>query len=815
MRPFLAFAADAGFNAVWLEARAAGDPVFQRLSAAAREAGLAVVAELRPLARGPFSFSDRKEVRRLSREIRALRKIPAVRHVVLSFRGAPEVHLDLREALALGRNAAAAHVELAERLLRSARGLDGFWLFPSDGSVEDPGAYAAELRARLSRSPAKLGLVWNGGGSPAREISCGASREIFETAGIRPLFLYDAFPWNEPERALVTAFPLGPLRGRPVALRADLSGYAAAALEVGGAERLSLLTVARWLTGAPYEPDTAERSAVDGLAGDDPEARRALAVQADEWGGWVGDPDWVSIGEVTPEALAERVSDPAFAASLDWTVRRYPERIAALAKIRDPIFREDLLRIMERRYRIARAVPLCLEYEARARVGREDALAVLRNLETERGLARRASPDAAGALDRFLVARGVPIGRAGSARNGDPALRPHEELAGREERPEQRPSARGLVDPDRAAVGFDREAAEGQAEPPVPGDPGLSELEPGELLENPLAVGLGNPRPLVGDRNLDPLVARADADDDLPSRRGVLDGVRDQVFHNAVEDGEVGDDRAREVARLDLDRDVPRARGGIEVLRGSADERDRVGGIGLQFQAALLEAGDVEEVEDHPVHPSGGRPAAAGKPPDRLVLRRAFEEVEVREDRGERVLEVVDEGLRERLLERLELLEGEVPGGEPGPGLFELDDQPANPEQGAHLGEELLSSDRLREIVVGSSVEPLHAVRRSVEGGDEHDLRQPRRTVELELSADLDAGDVGHHHVEEDDVGRLRPRRFERGSTVLRRPDRVPRGGQVLLEELPVPGIVVHDEEVPALPVNRFVGHGALSATAR
>lgn len=434
VRLLLGFAAETGFDAVWLEAR--DDDRFRRLCAAADAAGLDVVAEVRPLARGPFSFADRKAAGRLAREIGALAKVPAVRHVVLSFRGAPEVHLDLRDAIALGRNAAPAHVDLARRLLRSARRLDGFWIFPSDGTVESPRAYAAELRRRLRLSPPSLGLVWDGGGSPAREIGGADAREIAEEAGSRPIFLFDGYPWDSGDRdPAVTAVPLGPLRGRSPSLLGAISGYAAAA-SPRGASRLPLLTVARWIAGGPYEPNLALRLAVETLAGEDPAARRALAIQADEWGGWVGEPDWVSPRSATPEALAERISDPAYAASLDWTVRRYPERIAALAKIPDPLFRDDLLRIMERRYRIARAVPLCLEFEARSRAGREDASVVLESLEIERDLARRASPDAAAALDRFLRARGVPVRSPASDRGGDPASSFFEKLGGREERPE-------------------------------------------------------------------------------------------------------------------------------------------------------------------------------------------------------------------------------------------------------------------------------------------------------------------------------------------------------------------------------------------
>ena len=110
---------------------------------------------------------------------------------------------------------------------------------------------------------------------------------------------------------------------------------------------------------------------------------------------------------MAPDIAAKRLHDPAFVESFTWTVSRYPGRMAGLAHVADSSFRLDLLRMMNRRLAIARAMPLTVEYVARTRAARPDAAETLLLIDDER---RRwdANADARRTLERFLVAAGIP-----------------------------------------------------------------------------------------------------------------------------------------------------------------------------------------------------------------------------------------------------------------------------------------------------------------------------------------------------------------------------------------------------------------------
>ena len=108
--------------------------------------------------------------------------------------------------------------------------------------------------------------------------------------------------------------------------------------------------------------------------------------------------------------------------------------------------------------------------------------------------------------------------------------------------------------------------------------------------------------------------------------------------------------------------------------------------------------------------------------------------------------------------------------------------------------EELVEVVRLRQVVVGARVEPLHPVADGVAGGEEEDRdavslpAQPARHVE--------AVEPGHHHVEDERVGRARFDRRERGVSVGRESDLVAVQLQRSLERLSHCAVVVcHQKE--------------------
>jgi hypothetical protein len=107
-----------------------------------------------------------------------------------------------------------------------------------------------------------------------------------------------------------------------------------------------------------------------------------------------------------PLAAAERLNDPAAVARWRWTARRYPERMADLAGLKDDPFREDLLDTMARRYAVARAMPTVRELRTRLAAGRSDTAQLVEQLRNERTEAS-SHPGAKQALDRFLAAAGL------------------------------------------------------------------------------------------------------------------------------------------------------------------------------------------------------------------------------------------------------------------------------------------------------------------------------------------------------------------------------------------------------------------------
>ena len=119
-------------------------------------------------------------------------------------------------------------------------------------------------------------------------------------------------------------------------------------------------------------------------------------------------------------------------------------------------------------------------------------------------------------------------------------------------------------------------------------------------------------------------------------------------------------------------------------------------------------------------------------------------------------------------------------------------------EHAADARQQLGRVERLDDVVVRADREPLELVGRQPAGrqDDHRDGGGPR--VLAELPRELEPVDVGHHHVGEDQVGRLPPDQVERLLTVVRDPHAEPGGGELDLEQPGDERVVVDDEEVLA-----------------
>jgi len=73
------------------------------------------------------------------------------------------------------------------------------------------------------------------------------------------------------------------------------------------------------------------------------------------------------------------------------------------------------------------------------------------------------------------------------------------------------------------------------------------------------------------------------------------------------------------------------------------------------------------------------------------------------------------------------------------------------PQHDADAGEQLFKAEGLREVVVGPDGEAGQAVVQALAGGEEDDGGTD--ALGLQPAADVEAVEVGHHHVEHDEVG--------------------------------------------------------------
>jgi len=414
-----------GFNALWVYSGEAGewskeraprgpllDPNFVRLARWCRRHGMDVWISVNPVADTGerFVFSDPDDERRLAAFLTLVREKAGVTRVVLSFDDQPRELRELADIFRYGAGSAPAHLDLVSRVAASLPGETALWFCGAaycDAHLGDgTGPYAKAFLEGVKALPPSVGIVWTGPTVVSPSISRSDLQATRTRLGGRKLLLYDNFPGSEDDAGM--ALILGALRNRDPLMRDQVAAYLACPSRPLAGSRLSLATIADFLRDpARYDPDAATKAAVAALAGRDPAAVDALTTQQLEWGGFIGGRNYWPADALNPELAGKRLYDPAFVESFTWTVSRYPGRMEALARVEDAAFRAALLRTMDRRLAIARAVPLTVEYLARRRAARPDAAETLKLIDDERR-SWDARPDARRALERFLVAAEVP-----------------------------------------------------------------------------------------------------------------------------------------------------------------------------------------------------------------------------------------------------------------------------------------------------------------------------------------------------------------------------------------------------------------------
>lgn len=410
---FFVYSAQAG---LWSARSAPDGPFlfddFRELARLCRERNARLTVSINPVADsgGDFVFSERAGERRIARFVELLRR-EGVDSFVLSFDDQPTRLTELRDVVRYGTVAAPAHLDLVRRLARRFRRGERLWLCASAYSDAQLGdgttPYAAAFLRGLPALPSRIGIVWTGPAPISPSITADDLEKARRRLGGRDLLLYDNYPTVE-DPGISLALVLGPLRNRDPRLGDVARVYLSCPTNHLGGDRLTLRTIASWLKDpAGYDPDAAWRAARDAVAGSDRKARAALDVQASEWGGWIGTRNGRRAETDDPSRVALRLDDAAFVASFEWVVARYPDRMKDLSGLADVPFRDALLAAMARRLAVARALPLVLEFRARAKAGREDASRVVEALRAM-GDDPAADDDTRRTLRSFLRAAGVP-----------------------------------------------------------------------------------------------------------------------------------------------------------------------------------------------------------------------------------------------------------------------------------------------------------------------------------------------------------------------------------------------------------------------
>ena len=416
-----------GFNALWVYSHEAGvwtkerapegprlDPSFIRLARWCRRHGMDVWVSVNPVGDTfeRFVFTDPDGERRLIGFATLLRERADVRRIVLSFDDQPTALRELSDVFRYGASSAPAHLDLARLLAsRLPRGV-ALWFCAavySDAHLGDgSGPYGKAFLAGLKTLPQDIGIVWTGTDVFSPTITRADIAATRARLGGRQLLFYDNSLTNDYDAEDALGLVLAPPRGRAPEVREVVAAYLACPLIPLAGARLTLLTSADFLRRPwDYDPDAAVGRAIRRRAGADRQAATALETQQIEWGRPIDSGGDGIRDVITAEDAAMRLNDPAFVDSFTWTVERYPGRMAALQRLADAAFREDLLKIMRRRLAIARAMPLTIEYLARVGAKRPDAAFVLAQIDAERR-SWDGDADARRVLQHFLAVAGVP-----------------------------------------------------------------------------------------------------------------------------------------------------------------------------------------------------------------------------------------------------------------------------------------------------------------------------------------------------------------------------------------------------------------------
>ena len=144
---------------------------------------------------------------------------------------------------------------------------------------------------------------------------------------------------------------------------------------------------------------------------------------------------------------------------------------------------------------------------------------------------------------------------------------------------------------------------------------------------------------------------------------------------------------------------------------------------------------------------------------------------------------------------RVAAFDDQAESAENGVGGFQFVSEFFQAEQRLHAGDEFFGEDGLVEEVVGAGFDAAHFVAAVAESGDQDEGNQARGRIIFQAAAEIVAGLAGHHHVGEDQVGKL-VADFGFGLLGVRGGDHVVAAhGQQLAHQAGDAGLVVDDQD--------------------
>ena len=243
------------------------------------------------------------------------------------------------------------------------------------------------------------------------------------------------------------------------------------------------------------------------------------------------------------------------------------------------------------------------------------------------------------------------------------------------------------------------------------------------------------------------------ADGNVPSRRGVLGGVGEQVRNHLAEPRDVGIHQQAASRHLDRQRVISLLEQRARHFDGLRDDFRNLDEIGFQFDLAARDPRHVEKIVDQP-RQVGDLAFDHGAGALGFLGPLQLHQLQRGDNGRQRIAKLVPQHGEELVLRAIGALRRPAQPVHLGQRLMRLD-------QVAHANEQVLFGERLDDEVLRAVIEELDLQLVVGLGREEQDRRLAELRQRAQLRDHLVAAHVRHHDVRDDQVGPEPQRLFE------------------------------------------------------